>query len=90
MSEQLRFRSKVWELLAEVRFGNYLFDVQTVSSTDLSERELADLIWHLRAERQFNKHLKGYVDFEQGHSFSNQSVERYVVNTVSGGVILGF
>jgi hypothetical protein len=89
-SEQLRFRAKPWELLAEVRFGHYSFDVQTVSATDSSLRQLSEFTWHLRAERQFKKWLKGYVDFEQERNYSNQPLERYTVNTVSGGCIVEF
>lgn len=90
ISEQLRFRAKPWELLAEIRFGHYFYDVQRVSLTDRSHRRLSDLVWRLRAERQFLKWLKGYVDFEQEWSLSNQPLERYNVNTVSGGLIWEF
>jgi hypothetical protein len=90
LSEQLRFRTKAWELLAEARFAHYLFDQQIVSATDRSKRQLAEFIWHLRAERQFTKWLRGYLDFEQERSLSNQPVERYTVNTISGGVVWQF
>jgi len=90
VSEQIRFRAKNWELLGEIRLGHYQFDTQTVSDTDSSKRHLSELIWHVRAERQFHKHLTRYADFEQEHAFSNQPIERYRVNTVSGGVIVEF
>jgi len=90
LSEQIRFRAKPWELLAEVRFGHYFYDTQTVSATDLSRRELSELIWHLRAEYQFHKWMKAYADFEHERNFSNQRLGRYAVNTVSAGVILEF
>lgn len=90
ISEQLRFRAKPWELIAEVRYSHYFFDVQKVSATDSSHRQLPEFTWHLRAERQFKKWLKGYVDFEQEWNLSNQHSERYTVNTVSGGFIWEF
>ena len=90
LSEQLRFRSKRWEVVGEVRFGHYLFDTQTVSATDSAKRRLSEFTWHLRVESQLVKHLKAYADFEQEHNFSNQSIERYRVNTISGGLILEF
>ena len=90
ISEQLRFRAKPWELLLEIRYGHYFFDVQTVSATDSSHRQLPEVTWHLRAERQFKKWIKGYLDFEQERNLSNQHSERYTVNTVSGGCIVEF
>ena len=90
VSEQLRYRAKPWEGFAEIRFGHSLYGVQEVSATDHSPRELSELVWHVRVERQFQTWLKAYADFEQEHSFSNQTIERYVVNTVSGGLILEF
>jgi len=86
VSEQLRFQSKGWELSGKVTGSYYDFPVQAVSDTDPSKFQKAYLSVNLRAERTLTSFLKLFAEYEIEHARSNQPLDRYRVNTISGGM----
>lgn len=85
-SAQIQYRAKRWEITAESRVAWYDFDEQTVSATDLSKRRRTDWSAEIRAERQLGKHFRLIAGFEHEQTFSNDELETYSVNTVSGSL----
>jgi hypothetical protein len=85
-SAQIQYRAKPWEITAETRAAWYDFDEQTVSATDLSKRRRTDWSAELRIERQLGKFFRAIVGFEHEQTFSNDELETYSVNTVSGSL----
>jgi len=85
-SAQVQYRAKPWEITAETRVALYDFEEQTVSATDLSKRKRTDWSAEIRMERQLGKFFRLITSFEHEQTFSNDELETYSVNTVSGSV----
>lgn len=85
-SAEIQYRAKPWEITAETRVAFYDFDEQTVSATNLSKRRRTDWSAEIRAERQLGKYLRLIAGFEHEQTFSNDELETYSVNTVSGSL----
>jgi hypothetical protein len=85
-SAQVQYRAKPWEITAETRVALYDFDEQTVSTTDLSKRRRTDWSAEIRLERQLGKYFRLIGGYEHEQAFSNDELETYSVNTVSGSL----
>ncbi|MBI5386341.1 MAG: hypothetical protein HZA90_16850 [Verrucomicrobia bacterium] len=83
---ELRYRTKRWEITAEVTLSRYLYSVQTVSATDLRHRDSMVAGGRLRCERSLGKGFKLVAEYEHEQVRSNDPFETYAVNTVSSGV----
>ncbi len=84
--EQILFHTKSCELSAEAKVARYNYPVQTVSLTDLSKRQTTELALNFRCERRVASFLKIFAEYEREQAFSNLDFERYIVNTVKGGL----
>jgi len=85
-SGEIRYRTDAWEISADAKLSFFHYNVQTVSATDLSKRERQELFVNLRCERKLYKSLKLAAAYEFEQIFSNDVVENYTVNTVSGSL----
>ncbi len=83
---EVRYRTKAWELSAGAKLSFYHYPVQTVSATDLSKRERRELYLDLRCERKLYKSLALVAAYGYEQVFSNDPIENYNVNTVSGSL----
>jgi hypothetical protein len=92
VSQEIRFQTAAWELIAEARLSNYRYPVQTVSDDDLDprKRRRSELTVTLRGERQIAKHVRLYAQYDYERTDSNAAFDEYTVNTVSGGVAVEF
>ncbi len=89
-SQQLRYRVKTWEAVAEAKLADYRYDVQTVSPNDLTKRKRQEFLLNLRAEKHLTKFLGLFAEYEREQTFSNLTIDEYTVNTVSGGLLWEF
>lgn len=85
-SAKVEYRGKPWEIALEGRLAYYDYSTQTVSLTDLSPRRRTEWIVGLRLERELSRHLKLALSYEHEEILSNDPLETYTVNTVSGTV----
>jgi hypothetical protein len=85
-SAQIQYRARPWEITAETRVALFDFDEQTVSATDSSKRRRTDWSAEIRVERQLGRYFRFIAGFEHEQAFSNDELETYSVNTVSGSV----
>jgi hypothetical protein len=90
VSQEIRFRTELWELSAEARYAHYRYPVQTVSDTDSSKRSRSEVTVAVRGERQVAKHVRLYAQYDYERTESNAAFDEYTVNTVSGGVAVEF
>jgi hypothetical protein len=84
--QQFRYRAGRWELTAEAGVAYYRYLTQTVSPTDLRKRERTRVTAGVRCERTLVKSLKLVAAYEYERTLSNDPIETYSVNTVSGGL----
>ena len=85
MSEQLRFQTQIWEIRAKVGLAHYAYPVQTLTVLDPSKFHRTILTANLRLERRLAKYLKLFGEYEREVYLSNEVLDRYEVNTISGG-----
>lgn len=85
-SVQIQYRAKPWEITAETRLARYGFEEQTISATDSSKRRRTDWSAEVRVERLLGKHFRFIASYEHEQTFSNDELETYTVNTVSGSL----
>lgn len=83
---EVRYRTRAWEVSADAKLSFYHYNVQTVSTTDLSKRERQELFVNLRFERKLYKSLSFVAAYEYEQVFSNDTLETYSVNTVGGSL----
>lgn len=83
---EVRYRQRPWELALEGRCSYYHYPVQTVSDTDPSNRARTEIGLEVRGERKLYKGLKVVGAYEYERVLSNDELETYRVNTVSGSV----
>lgn len=89
-SEQLRYRSKVWEFSVEGRVSQYFYDVQTVSASSTEKRNRTDVIFTVQVERSLTGSLRLVGAYELERALSNITVENYSANTISGSLQWSF
>src|SRR5437867_1226271 len=90
-SEQILFRTEVWEISAEGKLAYYDYPVQTVSpKTDLAKRRSTEWDLNFRCERRLSRFLKIFAEYDRAQTISNLAFEQYVVNTVKGGLTWTF
>jgi len=85
-SEQLRYRTKTWEISGQAKVNYYDYDLQDVSPTDTDKRHRLGLILNLRAERNLFRHFKAFAQFEYERFLSNVPSDEYNVTTFSVGI----
>ncbi len=85
-SEELRYRTQVWELSARVRVAYYRYPVQTVSLTDLRHRERTEIGLSAGCERRLAKSLRLVAGYEYERTVSNLELESYTVNSFNAGM----
>ena len=85
-SEQILFRTRVWEISAEAKLAHYDYPVQTISATDPAKRRSTEWGLNLRCERRVSRLLKIFAEYDRVETISNLAFEQYVVNTVKGGL----
>jgi hypothetical protein len=83
---QLRFRDRKWDLWIEGRVSDYQYSTQTVSPVDPSLRERADVAVTVNLERRVARFLKFVATYEHQSALSNDPIETYTVNTVTGSL----
>lgn len=88
--QMARYRGTKWGGRVEAKLLHYAYPIQTVSSTDARHRNRDDIIFSCGVERTLQEWLKVYVDFEHERALSNRAIERYHVNTLSGGLQFEF
>ncbi len=82
---QMRYKRAPWELRAQVRFDDYIYAHQTVSTTNSDRRRENEITVGCRAERQITKATKVFVQYDRVVSRSSRSLDEYDSQTVSGG-----
>lgn len=85
-SAQVRYRAGPWEITAEGRVRRYDYRVQPFSATDPRTRERTEWTAGLSLERELTKHLRILVSYDHGQTLSEDALEAYTVNTVSGSL----
>ena len=83
-SAQILYRAKPWEVAAEGKVRNYDYRTQTVSATDPAKRRRTEWVIGFRLERDLSRHLRLVTSFEREETLSNDELETYTMNTVSG------
>ena len=86
LSQQLRYTSSRWQVRAEAKLTYYQYDLQPVSSTDLSLRRKTIVQGTIRGERQLIGSLKAFAEFEHERSLSNLVPDAYRANTILAGL----
>jgi hypothetical protein len=90
VSEQIRYRTKHWEISAEGKMSYYDYAVQTVSASSSEHRKRTDLGIKLQVERQLTNYLTLIGAYELERALSNISAEDYLANTISGSLQWSF
>ena len=84
IGEQVLFHTGNWDISAEAKVARYDYPIQT--GTDLRRRRSSDFALDFRCERRVAAFLKIFAEYEREQVFSNLELERYLVNTVKGGL----
>jgi hypothetical protein len=87
--QQIRYRTKAWEISGEARVGYYDYVIQRVGG-DGPVRERAELRFIARVERQFTGWLRAFGEYEFEQTLANQDIEEYSVNVVTAGLMWEF
>ncbi len=85
-SAQLLYRLGPWEISADARVCRYDYHTQTVSDTDPSKLRRSQLNLGFSLERELGRHLRLITGYEREETWSNDDLESYTVNTVSGSL----
>jgi hypothetical protein len=89
-TQSVRYQARTWEIRAQVKGAYYDYPVQEASPTDSSLRYRLSATASLRGEVQLVKHLKLFCEYEHEHNWGNSEFDQYHVNTIFGGVDLGW
>jgi hypothetical protein len=89
-SEQLDYHAHGWTVTAMASFQYYDYPHQTADDPALDKLYETGVTLNLHVERNVTKWLKLFAEYEFEHTFSNDSVEEYAVNTVKGGLLWEF
>lgn len=85
-SAQLRYRARLWEVSVESRVRHYDYRVQPFSATDPRTRERTEWSAGLSVERELTQHLRVLASYDHEQTLSDDPLEAYTVNTVSGSL----
>jgi hypothetical protein len=85
-STQILYRAGPWEISAESKLRYYDYHTETVSDTDNSKLQRSELDISFRVERELGKHLRVIAAYDREETWSNDDLEAYTVNTVSGSL----
>ena len=85
LTQQIRCVARPWEFKVQARVSRYDFVAQTVSVTNPSLREKTLIAAGARAERELNRHLKLFADYDYEASLSNRQSDEYRAHKVSAG-----
>lgn len=88
--QSARYQQKTWEIRGQVRGSYYDYPVQQVSAVDESLRHRFTLGGSLRAELEVMKRVKVFGEYEYERTWGNTSYDRYTVNTIAGGIDVGW
>jgi hypothetical protein len=83
-SGRIEYRAEPWRLSATGRLAYYDYANQTVSSTDPSKRRRTEVTFGGQVEWRLCKRLILATGYEYEQVLSDDSLETYTVNTVSG------
>ena len=83
-SAQVRYRRAGWEIAASGGVRYYDYRLQTLSAVDLRTRERTEWSVGVNFERRLTKRLGLTVSLDHERTLSNDELESYSVNTVSG------
>jgi hypothetical protein len=86
MTARIVYRATPWEISTEARLGQYEYDTQTVSAADLSKRRRTEWLAVVNLQRELIKGLKIMASYEYEETRSNDQLETYTVNTLSGSL----
>ena len=86
VTAQLLYRARPWEISAEGRWARYDYDTQTVSAADGALRRRNEWTLALRAERKLTRYLTVSASYEYEATRSNDELEEYSVNTLTGSL----
>jgi hypothetical protein len=89
VSEQVRFRTRNWELEGEARLAHYDYALQTADD-GVSHRDRTDVAFRASIERRLLGSLKIFAEYNYERTLANRASEKYTVNTCSGGLNWGF
>jgi hypothetical protein len=85
VSQQVRYRTRAWELRVQGRLAHYEYDRQRDDTGVWPRRK--DLVRvNVHAERRLTRWLQVHADYEFEDSISNQGIDGYTANTVSMGM----
>jgi len=85
-SGEIRYRTDQWDLKAGARASFYQYLVQPAGPNDPSRRERTEVILTASAERKLTRWLWLTAQFEHERIWSNEILDTYTVNTVTGGL----
>ena len=88
--EQIRFRTRTWDIAAEVKLAFYDYAKQRVSLTDRSVRERTEVGFNLRCEKELTRWLRLFAEYDYERIFSNRTIDEYSVNVASAGLMWEF
>jgi len=85
-SAELDYEAHGWKITAQGDLRYYNYPHQTADDPELSALYETGFTASLHVERRITKWLKLFADYEFEHTFSDDSVEEYAVNTFKGGL----
>jgi hypothetical protein len=85
-SGRIEYHAKPWLVSVSARLAYYGYANQTVSALDTAKVRRADVTVEARVERHLSKRLTLVASYEYEQTLSNDALETYAVNTVSGAL----
>ncbi|HWW02352.1 MAG TPA: hypothetical protein VNZ64_21820 [Candidatus Acidoferrum sp.] len=85
LSQELRFRTKDWEIKGSAGVSYYDFPVQTIGAPSGPTFNLTTVDFTVRAERRLYKSLKLFASFDHEQALSNDPSSEYKANVIMGG-----
>jgi hypothetical protein len=82
---QIQYRSDRWHVSAESRFRQYHYENQPFGPGQ-SKRQRTEWTAAAQVERKLGPHLKFAIGYEHEQTLSNDDLETYTVNTVTGSL----
>jgi len=90
LSEEVRFRSKDWEIKASAGLSYYHFPVQAISTPPAPTLHLTSVDVTVRLERRLYKNVRCFAAFEFEQAASNDPTAEYRDHVGSGGLTWEF
>ena len=89
-SDELDYNAHGWTITALASFQYYDYPYQTADDPALDKLYETGFTLNLHVEKHLTKWLGLFAEYEFEHTFSNDSVEQYAVNTIKGGLLWDF